>query len=466
MDLAAVVLAAGKGTRMKSRRPKVLHHVAGRPMVAHVIEAVREAGAHRIIVITGYGHDEVAAVVNELGGETVVQEPQLGTAHAVLQAEERLAGHWGHVLVVCGDTPLLRADTLSGLVARHRDSGAAATVLTAFLGDPTGYGRVIRDPAGRFIRIVEQADGTPEELAVREISTGVFCFTAGGLFECLRGISADNRQGEYYLPDALAVYLDKGFLIGTCPVADPVEIYGINDRRQLAEAERLVRSAVLDYWMDQGVTIVDPSSTYIDRAARIAKDTVIYPFTFIEGNSVVGEECEIGPNTRLVRARLGDRVSVQYAVVLESTVGEGSTVGPFAYIRPGCEIGAGVKIGDFVEIKKSVVGTGSKIPHLSYVGDAVIGERVNVGAGTITCNYDGKKKWTTVIEDGAFIGSNTNLVAPVTVGRGAYVGAGSTIRRDVPPGALGVARSEQKNIPNWETRVRHAEKDDRQTGDQ
>ncbi|MEW6457719.1 MAG: bifunctional UDP-N-acetylglucosamine diphosphorylase/glucosamine-1-phosphate N-acetyltransferase GlmU [Bacillota bacterium] len=465
MDLAAVVLAAGRGTRMKSRRPKVLHRVAGRPMVGYVMEAVREAGANRIIVVTGYGHEEVAAVVNELGGEVVVQEPQLGTAHAVLQAEEKLAGHRGQVLVVCGDTPLLRGETLARLAARHREADAAATVLTAFLDDPTGYGRVIRDAAGRFVRIVEQADGTPEELAVREVSTGVFCFAAGGLFECLREISADNRQEEYYLPDALIVYLKNGLTVSTCPVEDPAEIYGINDRRQLAEVERLMRSAVLDYWMGEGVTVVDPTSTYIDRAARIGRDTVIHPSSFIEGGSVIGEECEIGPNARLVRARLGDRVSVQYAVVLDSTIGERTTVGPFAYIRPGCEIGAGVKIGDFVEIKKSVVGNGSKIPHLSYVGDAVIGEKVNVGAGTITCNYDGKKKWTTVIEDGAFIGSNTNLVAPVTVGRGAYVGAGSTIRRDVPPGALGVARSDQKNIPNWETRIRHEKKDNRQNND-
>ncbi|ACA58636.1 bifunctional UDP-N-acetylglucosamine diphosphorylase/glucosamine-1-phosphate N-acetyltransferase GlmU [Candidatus Desulforudis audaxviator] len=465
MDLAAVVLAAGRGTRMKSRRPKVLHRVAGRPMVGYVMEAVREAGANRIIVVAGYGHEEVAAVVNELGGEVVVQEPQLGTAHAVLQAEEKLADHRGQVLVVCGDTPLLRGETLSKLAVRHREADAAATVLTAFLDDPTGYGRVIRDAAGRFVRIVEQSDGTPEELAVREVSTGVFCFAAGGLFECLRRISPDNQQGEYYLPDALIVYLKNGLTVSTCPVEDPAEIYGINDRRQLAEVERLMRSAVLDYWMGEGVTVVDPASTYIDRAARIGRDTVIHPSSFIEGDSVIGEECEIGPNARLVRARLGDRVSVQYAVVLDSTIGERTTVGPFAYIRPGCEIGAGVKIGDFVEIKKSVVGNESKIPHLSYVGDAVIGEKVNVGAGTITCNYDGKKKWTTVIEDGAFIGSNTNLVAPVTVGRGAYVGAGSTIRRDVPPGALGVARSDQKNIPNWETRIRHEKKDNRQNND-
>lgn len=449
MALAAVVLAAGKGTRMKSRRPKVLHPVAGRPMVHYVLEAVRDAGAERVVVVAGYGHEEVSQAVGELGAELVVQERQLGTAHALLQAERALADFQGEVLVVCGDTPLLRGATLSGLVGRHREAGAAATVLTAFLDNPRGYGRVVRDVSGRILRIVEQADGSPEELAIREINTGVFCFSGAGLFAALREISSANRQGEYYLTDILAVHLQNGRPVSSHPVENPAEVYGINDRRQLAEAERLIRLAILDHWMEAGVTIIDPASTYIDREARIGPDTVIHPFTLIEGDSVIGTDCELGPGTRLVRARLGDRVSVQYAVVVESVIGDRSTVGPFAYVRPGCEIGVGVKIGDFVEIKKSVVGTGSKVPHLSYVGDSLIGENVNIGAGTITCNYDGEKKWTTVIEDGAFIGSNANLVAPVTVGRGAYVGAGSTIRRDVPPGALGVARGEQKNISDW-----------------
>lgn len=450
MALAAVILAAGKGTRMKSRRPKVLHQVAGQPMVSYVLEAVREAGAQRVIVVTGYGHEAVASVVGELGGEVVVQEPQLGTAHALLQADRALAGFRGDVVVVCGDTPLLRAETLTRLVVQRRSSGAAATVLTAFVDDPRGYGRVVRDSSGRIVRIVEQTDGLPEELAIREINTGVFCFSTKGLFSALREISCENRQGEYYLTDILAVYIQSGRLVTSYLAEDPTEVYGINDRRQLAEAERLIRLSVLNDLMDAGVTVVDPASTYIDRQVRIGPDTVLHPLTLIEGASVVGAECELGPGARLVNSRLGDRVSVQYSVVADSSIGDGSKVGPFAYLRPGCEIGAGVKIGDFVEIKKSVVGPGSKVPHLSYVGDAVIGKNVNIGAGTITCNYDGEKKWTTVIEDGAFIGSNTNLVAPVTVGRGAYIGAGSTIRRDVPPGALGVARSEQKNIPNWE----------------
>jgi bifunctional UDP-N-acetylglucosamine pyrophosphorylase/glucosamine-1-phosphate N-acetyltransferase len=451
MALAAVVLAAGKGTRMKSRHPKVLHRLGGRPIVQYVVEAVREAGAQRVIVVTGYGHEAVAAVVGELGAEAVLQEQQLGTAHALLQAERVLAGFRGDVLVVCGDTPLLRGETLSRLVAQHRASGAAVTVLTAILENPRGYGRVVRDAAGRILRIVEQADGSPEELAIREINTGVFCFAADGLFAALREIPSSSQQGEYYLTDILSVYLQNGRSVSSVPVEDPVEAYGINDRRQLAAAEKLIRRAILDYWMNAGVTVIDPDSTYVDREARIGPDTVIHPLTIIEGDSVIGAECVLGPGARLIRARLGDRVSVQYAVVVESRIGERSTVGPFAYVRPGCEIGAGVRIGDFVELKKSVVGAGSKVPHLSYVGDAVIGEKVNIGAGVITCNYDGEKKWTTVIEDGAFIGSNANLVAPVTVGRGAYIGAGSTIRRDVPSGALGVARSDQKNIPDWET---------------
>ncbi len=458
MGLAAVVLAAGKGTRMKSRHPKVLHRVAGRPMLQYVLDAVRAAGAERVIVVAGVGHEAVASVVGVVGGEVVIQEQQLGTAHALLQAEAPLSGFQGEVLVVCGDTPLLRAETLTRLVDQHRASGAAATVLTAMVDNPWGYGRVVRDAAGRILRIVEQADGAPEELAIKEINTGVFCFAAEGLFAALRRISTANRQGEYYLTDILAVYANDGRPVASVPVDDPTEVHGINDRRQLAQAEKLIRRSVLDYWMDNGVTVIDPESTYIDREACIGPDTIIHPFTIIEGESIIGEECALGPGARLVRCRLGDRVTVQYAVVVESSIGDRSVIGPFAYVRPGCEIGSEVKVGDFVELKKARVGTGSKIPHLSYVGDAVIGEKVNIGAGTITCNYDGEKKWPTVIEDGAFIGSNANLVAPVTVGRGAYIGAGSTIRRDVPPGALGVARSEQKNIPDWKSRKEKQQK--------
>ncbi len=448
MSLVAVVLAAGKGTRMKSRYPKVLHQVAGRPMLHYVLDAVSEAGAATTVVVAGYGYDAVRAAVGD-AVEVVLQEEQRGTAHAVMQAREALSGFAWDILVVCGDTPLITGRTLAGLVSHHRAKGAAATVLTATVEDPTGYGRVIRDEDGMVARIIEQKDAAPDELAVREINTGVYCFSAAGFFDSLRKINNYNQQGEYYLTDIIAIYVADGRPVTSYSAQDPLEIIGINDRVQLAAAEKIIRRRVLERLMGSGVTIVDPDSTYVDATAQVGTDTVIHPQTFVRGRSVIGKDCSLGPCTQLVNAVLGDGVTVWHSIIVDSEVGDRATVGPFAYIRPGSRIGAGAKVGDFVEIKKSVIGDGSKVPHLSYVGDAVIGRAVNVGAGTITCNYDGEKKWVTEIEDGAFIGSNTNLVAPVKVGCGAYIGAGSTITKDVPPGALGIARSGQKNIENW-----------------
>jgi len=450
-SLAAVVLAAGKGTRMKSRYPKVLHRVAGRPMLAYVLDAVESAGAAPVVVVAGFGLEAVRDAVGERA-EVVCQEEQLGTAHALLQAGEKLEGADGDILVVCGDTPLLDGRVLADLAARHRETGAKATVLTAEMDDPTGYGRVIRGEDGMVLRIVEQKDASPAELAVKEINTGVYCFAAEGLFDALRRIGRENRQGEYYLTDIVSLYVSEGRPVASYVAADPTAVMGINDRVQLAQAEGVLRRRIVERLMLDGVTVLDPATTFIDAGVEIAPDTVIYPFTFIEGRTVIGRECVIGPQARLVDCRLGDGVTFQNSIALESEIGDGTTVGPFAYLRPGNKIGARVRIGDFVEMKKSVVGDGSKIPHLSYVGDALIGSGVNIGAGTITCNYDGRRKSATVIEDGAFIGSNANLVAPVKVGRGAYVGAGSTITQDVPPGSLGVARGRQKNIEGWAAR--------------
>lgn len=449
-SLTAVVLAAGKGTRMKSRRPKVLHRVAGRPMLLHVLDAVQDAGAGRVIVVAGFGLEDVRAVVDGRA-EVVCQAEQLGTAHALLQAEETLTGVDGDVLVVCGDTPLISGRTLADLVGCHREVDAKATVLTTCLDDPAGYGRIIRGPGGLVKKIVEQKDGAPEDLAVNEINTGVYCFDIDGLFASLREIGRQNRQGEYYLTDIVDLYAGRGWPVASWVAADSAMVMGINDRAQLAQAEQIIRRRILTGLMDEGVTIIDPATTFIDASVRIGPDTIVYPFTIIEGETLIGRECVIGPQARLVNSSLGDGVTFQYSVALETSVGNRTTVGPFAYLRPETRIGAGARIGDFVEIKKSAVGDGSKVPHLSYIGDAVIGSGVNVGAGTITCNYDGRRKSVTTIEDGAFIGSNTNLVAPVTVGRGAYIGAGSTITRDVPPKALGVARGRQRNIDDWET---------------
>ena len=448
MSLAAVILAAGKGTRMKSDLPKVLHRVCGVPMVCHVLSAARQAGCHKLILVVGFGGD---LVVEEVGdrAEAVFQPEQLGTAHALQQSEPILRDFEGDILVLCGDTPLVSAETLSKLVSHHRVSGAYATVLTAVLDDPAGYGRVIRDAAGKVAGIVEQKDAGPEELAVKEINTGIYCFKAGGLFEALALVRPDNRQGEYYLPDIIGRYVNEGKAVSAVAGADPVEIMGINDRSQLAGAQLALSRRINRDIMFSGVTMIDPATVYIDAGVSIGPDTVIYPNTIIQGDAVIGRGCCLGPFSQIISSRLQDNVTVRQSVVEDSDIGSDCLIGPYAYIRPGCILEGQVKVGDFVELKKARIGQGSKVPHLSYVGDAVLGRQVNIGAGTITCNYDGEKKWTTVIGDNAFIGSNTNLVAPVRVGGGAVVGAGSTITRDVPEGALGVARDKQKNIPGW-----------------
>ncbi|MGB9803955.1 bifunctional UDP-N-acetylglucosamine diphosphorylase/glucosamine-1-phosphate N-acetyltransferase GlmU [Desulfofundulus sp.] len=448
MSLAAVILAAGKGTRMKSDLPKVMHKVCGRPMIEYVLDAVRGAGAKEIVVVAGFGGDLVARTVQDRA-KVVFQHQQLGTAHALLQAAPLLASFPGTILVVCGDTPLVSAGTLARLVAAHTSAGARATVLTAYLENPTGYGRVIRDGEGRVRKIVEQRDAEPGELAVKEINTGIYCFSAPGLFEALSAIKRENAQGEYYLTDIIGHYVDQGQPVAALVVEDAREVEGINDRRQLARVESYLRRQVVEELMLSGVTIMDPASTFIDRDVKIGRDTVIYPFTIIEGDTMIGERCAIGPGSRLVNVRAGNGVVVEHSVIQESKIGDNCIIGPFAYIRPGCVLAPDVKIGDFVELKKTVVGRGSKIPHLSYVGDATVGSRVNIGAGTITCNYDGENKWPTIIGDGAFIGSNTNLVAPVEVGERAFIGAGSTITRNVPPGALGIERGRQRIIEDW-----------------
>lgn len=448
MNLAAVILAAGKGTRMKSKLPKVLHKLCGSPMLSYVMEAVTSAGVEKTVVVVGYGADLVAREV-EGAAQVALQAEQLGTAHALMQAGPFLRDFPGQLLVLCGDTPLIEAGTLSELARSHRAAGAAATVLTAEMENPTGYGRVIRDGQGRVSKIVEQKDASPEEKQVREVNTGIYCFEVAGLFDALDKITPANAQGEYYLTDIIETYVHDGLAVGAVVLKNPVEVTGINDRVQLAEVEQSMRGRVLEDLMRSGVTVVDPPSTFVDRSVRVGRDTVIYPFTFIEGLTVVGEDCAIGPGSRLVNANVGDGVSIQNSIVLESHIGDHCSVGPFAYLRPETRLGRGVKVGDFVEIKKSLIGDGSKVPHLSYIGDATIGEKVNVGAGTITCNYDGHKKWPTRIGDGAFIGSNTNLVAPVEVGARAIIGAGSTITKDVPAGALGVERAKQTVVPKW-----------------
>ena len=447
-ETVAVILAAGKGTRMKSALPKVLHAVGGQSMLRHVMTAAEQAGAKRTIVVVGFGGDQVQAEIGA-AAEYVLQAEQLGTGHAMMQAQPVLAGYTGTVLLLCGDTPLLTGNTLQQLVAAHQQSGAAATVLTAMPADATGYGRILRDKSGQVLGIVEQKDATPEQKQIGEINTGIYCFEAAPLFAALAGLTCNNAQQEYYLTDVLAILAQAGQRVGAVEVADFQETLGINSRLQLAEAEKILRQRKLLELMDSGVTVMDPASTFVDASVSIGEDTVLYPFTWLEGKTTIGRDCRIGPNSRIADSQLGDAVTLHFSYAHECKIADGVTVGPYVHLRPDAELAAGVKVGNFVEVKNSRVGVGSKLPHLSYIGDADIGSGVNIGCGTITVNYDGKKKHRTVVGDTAFVGCNSNLVAPVSVGAGSYIAAGSTITKDVPDGALGVGRARQANSAGW-----------------
>ena len=381
--------------------------------------------------------------------EFVVQEPQLGTAHAVRQAEPLLAGRIGTLLLLSGDVPLLRPETLTRLLAAHQAAGAAATVATAVVDRPYGYGRIIR-AAGRVARIVEERDASPAQRKVREINSGIYVFDLPLLFELLRAVASRNAQGEYYLTDLIAIYRRRRLPVETLNVSSPEEIRGVNSRTELAEVSAIVRQKKNEELMAAGVTIVDPATTYIDVDVEVGSDTVIHPGVVIEGHTRIGSACEIQAYVRIADSEIDDRVTINsFCVLVGARVADGASVGPFAHLRPDAEIGPSAKVGNFVELKKATLGAGSKANHLSYLGDATIGAGVNVGAGTITCNYDGRQKHQTVIEDGAFIGSDTALVAPVRIGRGAYVAAGSSITDDVPDGALGIARGRQSNVAGW-----------------
>ena len=450
-NLLAVILAAGKGTRMKSALPKVLHNIGGKPMVEHVLTAAHTAGAKRKVVVVGFGAEIVEAALGTQV-EYVVQAEQLGTGHAVMQASDLLQGFDGTIMVLCGDTPLLTGKTLAKLFAEHQNAKASATVLTAYMPNPTGYGRVIRDDNGQVLRIVEQKDANSCELAVNEINTGIYCFDRAALFDALRSINCSNMQGEYYLTDVIGILAKNQNKVWAVQVEDEQETLGINSRMQLAEAEKILRRRKLADLMDNGVTIMDIDSTFIDDGVCIEPDTIIYPFTWIEGATKIGTGCQIGPNSRIQNSSIGDYTTLHFIYAHDCQIGHHVTVGPYVHLRPNTVLADGVKVGNFVEVKNSQVGIGSKIPHLSYIGDTDMGAGVNIGSGTITVNYDGKKKHRTILEDGVFIGCNTNLVAPVTVGKGAYVAAGSTITKDVPSQALGVARARQNNIDGWVTK--------------
>ncbi|MEW5785104.1 MAG: bifunctional UDP-N-acetylglucosamine diphosphorylase/glucosamine-1-phosphate N-acetyltransferase GlmU [Bacillota bacterium] len=441
-QLWAVVLAAGEGKRMHSRLPKVLHQICGRPMLQYILESTM-AVTEQIIVVVGHG---AGSVRQELGSgwRYVFQEQQLGTGHAVACALPLMPDR-GKLLVLCGDTPLLETRHLEQLLEEHSDN--AVTLMTALLNEPTGYGRIIRDQNGHVERIVEEIDASPLEKKVPEINTGTYCFNLGPLKRFLPQLSADNAQGEYYLTDIIALLKEKGHKVGAYRVEDNRICLGINDRGQLAEAAALMRQRINHGLMQRGVTLIDPATTYIDYDVQIGSDTVIWPQTVIEGATKIGCACQIGPAVQLRASCLDDRVTLRQSVVEESIVETGAVIGPFAYIRPDCRIGQRVKIGDFVEVKNSNIGEGTKIPHLSYIGDADIQGGANLGAGVIIVNYDGRRKYRATIGTGAFVGCNSNLISPVEVGDGAYIAAGSTVTENVPPGALALARARQENKP-------------------
>jgi len=448
--LHVVILAAGKGTRMKSRLPKVLHRAAGLPLLDWVLRLARSLDPASITVVTGHDATRVEGAAAADDVRFVLQEPQLGTGHALLQTRPVLAAASGRVLLLSGDVPLLEGTSVRALLDRQAATSAALVVATARVADPTGYGRIVRDAAGALQRIVEHKDASEDIRRIDEINSGVYVFALEPLFEALSRVGSTNAQGEYYLPDLVDIYRRDGRAVDALALADPDEIRGINTRAELAEVGRILQGRINEAHMAAGVTLVDPATAYIGPDVTIGTDTVVHPFVILDGRTAVGAECELHAGTRISDCALGDRVVVlDHSVLQDSTVGHGVSIGPFARLRPKSELCEDVHVGNFVEIKKSTLGKGTKVGHLTYIGDATVGAGVNIGAGTITCNYDGQKKHRTVVGDGAFVGSDSTLVAPVTVGRGAYVAAGSAITHDVPDGALGIGRGRQSNKPGW-----------------
>ena len=458
--IATIILAAGKGTRMKSELVKVLHPILGLPMLSYPIElSLSGIKAEKTIVVVGHQADRIQEMFNDFKIDFALQKEQLGTGHAVLQAIPFLQSFSGTVLILCGDVPLVKVETLRSFIDTYKENKSTLSVLTAVVEEPFGYGRILRNSEGWLEKIVEEKDASEKERMIREINTGIFCVKAPFLMGGLREIGKENAQGEYYLTDLVEIAKKKGLRCSAHIVADPVEVMGINTRVDLAMANEKLRQEKLKDLMLSGVTIVDPKTTYVDRAVEVGKDTLLYPNCHLQGRTKIGERCIIEPNSKVSDSIIGNDVTIRSnSVITESKIEEGASIGPFAHLRPLSEVKTKAKIGNFVEVKKSVIGKGSKANHLAYIGDSFLGEDVNIGAGTITCNYDGFEKHQTIIGNRVFVGSNVELVAPVKVGNDSSIGAGTTVTKDVPEGALAISRVKQKNIKGWSKKIEHRRK--------
>ncbi len=454
MKPTVVVLAAGLGTRMKSGLAKALHLLAGRPLIQHVLDAAAGVGPEKIILVLGHQADKVRSAVGDRRPEIVLQAEQLGTGHAMQQTAETISKGAGPVLVLCADTPLVTGKTLKDVIELHEQSRAAVTFITTTVDNPFGYGRVVRGKSG-VMRVVEEKDATGAQKKIREVNAGIYCFDRKFLLSSLTLLGRNNAQGEYYLPDTIELAKKKKLRVSALLCDDPQEVMGVNSRNDLSLAEAIVRRRTNRRWMLEGVTMLDPETVSIGNEVRLGRDVILYPNVRIEGRTGLGAGCVVYPGSRIIDSVLADNVTVKdCSVIEESDIASGAVVGPFAHLRPGSTIGAGARIGNFVEVKKSAIGEGSKASHLSYIGDTTVGRDVNIGAGVIICNYDGYEKHPTVIEDNVFVGSDSQLVAPVRIGHGALIAAGSTITRDVPADALAISRAQQDTREGFAARRR------------
>ncbi|MDD4725448.1 MAG: bifunctional UDP-N-acetylglucosamine diphosphorylase/glucosamine-1-phosphate N-acetyltransferase GlmU [Tissierellia bacterium] len=448
----AIILAAGEGSRMKSNTPKVLHKICGKSLLTYVMIACRKAKINKNIVIVGHGKEKIMDIYKDdtvsFKEQPIYDGAPYGTGFAVMQGIDEVPDD-SIVTILCGDTPLITDNTINELMTYHKDGNFSATVVTATLEDATGYGRIVRKESGNILKIVEQKDADDEELQIKEVNSGMYCYNGGALKYALRKIDNNNSQKEYYLTDVISILNDEGYKVGAYNIKDSNEIYGVNTRIQLSECEAEMRKRINNKLMLEGVTLVDPNSSYIEDDVSIGRDTIIYPGVTLEGTTTIGENCSIKGTTRIVNSNIGNSVYIESTLIEESTIGDKCHIGPFAHLRPNCKLGKNIKIGNFVEVKNSTLGDNTKASHLSYVGDADIGSNVNIGCGVVFVNYNGREKFRSIIDDNAFIGSNSNVVAPIHISEWGYIAAGSTITDDVGEGELSIARARQVNKTGW-----------------